>query len=234
MIVARTGAVAALLPDGRVLIAGGLAAYLPLMRFLRSAEVFDPATGEFTELAGKMTTKRSDAVAATLPGGRVLIAGGATDGTRRWSGGRRPVLLSSAEVFEPASGAFIARSGEMTAKRGGAVAAPLPGGRVLIAGGGDGSGQVSSAEVFDPASGRFTVLSASLTTARTNPVAAPLPGARVLIAGGQTAGGPTRWGRHRTVALASAEVFEPASEVAGGAFVDQSAGWPAVETDDRG
>ncbi|MDE3134061.1 MAG: hypothetical protein KGL15_08350 [Acidobacteriota bacterium] len=60
-------------------------------------------------------------------------------------------LLASAELFDPATGAFTALPAPMTAARFGAVAAPLPDGNVLIAGGDDGRNVLSSAEVFDPA-----------------------------------------------------------------------------------
>ena len=43
--------------------------------------------------------------------------------------------MSSAEVFDPSTGAFTALPASMTAARYGAVAAPLPDGDVLIAGG---------------------------------------------------------------------------------------------------
>ena len=48
----------------------------------------------------------------------------------------------------------------MTAARYGAVAAPLPDGDVLIAGGYSQLGFLSSAEVFDPSTGTFTALPA--------------------------------------------------------------------------
>jgi len=91
---------------------------------------------------GSMTTPRYGAVAAPLPNGEVLIAGGINS-----SGG----VLSSAEVYDPATGTFSA-TGSMTTPRAGAVAAPLPNGEVLIAGGSNNSGSVlSSAEVYEPA-----------------------------------------------------------------------------------
>ena len=38
--------------------------------------MFDPSTDTFTALPGSMTTARGEAVAAPLPDGDVLIAGG--------------------------------------------------------------------------------------------------------------------------------------------------------------
>ncbi|MDA8069937.1 MAG: choice-of-anchor D domain-containing protein, partial [Actinomycetota bacterium] len=95
----------------------------------------------FTALAASMTVARQYAVAAPLPNGDVLIAGGAN-----LSG-----VLSSAEVYDPATITFTALAASMTAARESAVAAPLPNGQVLIAGGYNSSGALSSAELFESA-----------------------------------------------------------------------------------
>ena len=55
------------------------------------------------------------------------------------------------------------------------MAAPLPGGDVLIAGGSpDGSTILNSAELFDPSNDTFTALGATSHTAREGAVAATL------------------------------------------------------------
>jgi hypothetical protein len=69
----RRGAVAAPLPDGRVLVAGSY--YDGGDHYLSSAEVFNPATSAFTPV-GDMGIARVRAAAAPLPDGRVLVAGG--------------------------------------------------------------------------------------------------------------------------------------------------------------
>jgi hypothetical protein len=131
-------AAAAPLPDGRVLIAGGTDG-AP-----RSASlVFDPVTNSFSSAGiGAMTTARQAPAAAPLPDGRVLVSGGVyVEGP----GG----YLSSAEVFDPATNSFSSAGiGAMGTARTGAVAAPLSDGRVLVAGGYDGSTRFSSAEIF--------------------------------------------------------------------------------------
>src|SRR6185503_21122134 len=62
-----------LLPDGKVFVTGGLDSY---GNALASAEIYDPATGRFTD-AGTMNSKRAGHSATLLANGRVLIAGGA-------------------------------------------------------------------------------------------------------------------------------------------------------------
>src|SRR5437660_128069 len=69
---ARAEHTATLLPDGKVLVAGGYAA-----GWLASAELYDPATGTWT-VTGSLATARSNDTATLLPDGKVLVAGGYT------------------------------------------------------------------------------------------------------------------------------------------------------------
>jgi WD40 repeat protein len=133
----RTGAVAAPIPDGRILIAGGRDDD-PIHS---SAEIFDSATNTFSSAGiGSMGTARVGAVAAPLPDGRVLVAGG---------GNFDSPALASAEVFNPQTNTFSSAGiGAMGTVRSSAVAAPLPDGRVLVAGGNDGTSYLSSAEIY--------------------------------------------------------------------------------------
>jgi hypothetical protein len=190
---ARYAAVAAPLKDGRVLVAGGYYDDGGGDHFLASAEIFNPAADSFSSAGiGPMGSPRRGAVAAPLPDGRVLVAGGSyNDGVDH--------ELASAEVFNPGTGAFTP-VGDMGIARVRAAAAPLPDGRVVVAGGNDGATRLSSAEVFNPATNAFTPVS-DMTTDRARAAAAPLPDGRVLISGG-TNGAP----------LTSAEVFNPASD----------------------
>lgn len=205
--VPRVGAAAAPLPGGRVLVAGGFNN--------SSAEIFDPAGDTFSSAGiGTMTLDRTDAAAAPLPDGRVLIAGG--------EGGDPLSILSSAEVFDPATNTFSSAGiGSMSVPRRDAAAAPLPDGRVLVVGGCCGASTSSSAEVFNPATNTFSSAGIGSTSEpRNGAVAAPLPDGRVLVAGG--AGGGVSF------ALASAEVFNPAT----GTFSSAGIGSMAEERQD--
>ena len=69
---ARYDHTATLLPNGKVLVAGG---YSISSDYLSSAELYDPATGTWTA-TGALSTARYDHTATLLPNGKVLVAGG--------------------------------------------------------------------------------------------------------------------------------------------------------------
>ncbi|WP_433936177.1 Kelch repeat-containing protein [Sorangium cellulosum] len=137
MLDARKEHTATLLPDGRVLVAGGIIEG----RMLDRAEMFDPSSGTWRPLA-PMLTPRFQHTATLLSNGQVLVMGGSYHDMGI-------PYLDSAEVFDPASGIWRA-VGSMLVGRTGHEAVPLPGGRVLVAGGTSYEGALTSAEVFSP------------------------------------------------------------------------------------
>jgi hypothetical protein len=179
MTMERNSPAAAPLPDGRVLVVGGNNG----VTYTNSAEIFDPKTNTFSSAGvGTMTDGRLAPVAAPLPDGRVLVAGG-----NNLSG---PPFLKSAEVFNPATKTFSSAGiGSTSIERFDSGAAPLPDGRVLVAGGlvtGPGAGAVASAEVFNPNSNTFSSAGiGSMTIPREAFGMAPLGDGRVLVAGGE-------------------------------------------------
>ena len=62
----------------------------------------------------------------------------------------------------------------------------LPSGKLLVAGGYNGTNSVSSSEIYDPADGLWTS-TGPMTTNRYYHTATLLPNGRVLVAGGKTA-----------------------------------------------
>jgi hypothetical protein len=187
MTIARRYHTATLLPNGKVLIAGGNNAPYS---FLNTADIYDPATGTFTATAGNMTSARSRHTTTLLPNGKVLIVGG-------WNGSS---YLNTAEVYDPTIGTFTATTGSMTSARQDLTATLLPNGKVLIAGG-DQGGALNIAEVYDPATGTFTV-TGNMISQRMGHTATLLPNGKVLIAGGANGNG----------FLNTAEVYDPTTE----------------------
>jgi hypothetical protein len=129
MNVARVGQTATLLDDGRVLMVGGDGPSGPLA----SAELYDPKTGRFSQ-TGPMATMRISHTATLLPSGQVLITGGADSD----DDGLAANILATAELYDPATGTFTP-AGSMETRREDQTATLLANGRVLIAGGIDGS-----------------------------------------------------------------------------------------------
>jgi len=167
---------ATLLPDGKVLIAGGTAnSNANGVSVERSAELYDPDTGTFSATTD-MTTARMYHAATLLNDGRVLIAGGL--GILVGVNG----FLASSEVYDPVAGAFT-RSGDMTHQRVGPTAALLPNGKVLVAAGhGSDDGPIPDIEAYDPASSAFSAAGAAGSLATVGPmIVSVLPNGRVLV-----------------------------------------------------
>ncbi len=185
---------ATLLPNGRVLVAGGMQKNGV---FEGTVELYDPAADAFRP-GGRMMHRRVGHTATLLSHGKVLIAGGLA-GRHQESGRWVGDVLAKAELYDPKTETFSS-TGTMTALRANHVAVRLTDGKVLLVGGSDGHKPLSSAETYDPASGTFRP-TGSLSTARVPHGAALLPDGRVLVGGGS---GPDR------AVLSSVEIYDPA------------------------
>jgi len=166
----RANHTATLLPDGRVLIAGGTTG-LP-SSITTTAELYDPTTGLFTS-TGEMTVPRRSHAATVLPDGRVLIAGG--------TGPFGP--LESTELYDSSTGIFT-RTGDMVSggnASGGGQAILLRTGKVLIA-------VNFSAQLFDPVAGTFSATGPYADSTFWVYTATMLTDGRVLLTG---CGGPS-------------------------------------------
>jgi hypothetical protein len=133
----RAGHSAALLANGKVLVAAG---YTNLPQIVATnGELYDPGTGLFTE-TGPMVTPRIQQTTNVLLNGNVLIVGG----TQTAGAGN----LASGEVYDWSTGEFTAVPGSMSITREFAAAALLPSGDVLITGGFDGHVFSATAEIY--------------------------------------------------------------------------------------
>jgi hypothetical protein len=128
--VARYDHTATLLPDGRVLVAGGSDCHYNCtpQNSLRSAELYDPATGTWTRVAD-MTATRTRQFAGLLADGRVLVAGG--EGLDPNEAPTQHSVLQSAETYDPVTDAWTAAA-PMHFHRDEATAVTLPDRRVAV------------------------------------------------------------------------------------------------------
>jgi len=117
------------LPDGRVLVAGGLALEdKPIPKISTSAEIYDPISNTWTAAADLAQARcRYDLV--LLPGGQVLAVGGARDWY--WT---ENSFVREIERYDPVANEWRI-VGELPRPRTGASATLLPDGRVWLAGG---------------------------------------------------------------------------------------------------
>ena len=185
--------VAELLPDGKVLVAGGRTCNAPPptacnFTFTTStAEIYDPATGTWTP-AAPMSSSRHTTSAVRLMSGKVLVPAG-------FPGGQ-----NTAEVYDPLTNTWTP-TGLLSTARARQGAMLLPNGDALVAGGAIGGTPPISTETYSPATNTWT-LAGNLAIPRFNFFFTELPNGKVLIAGGA---GPTG------TAPTTSEVYDPAT-----------------------
>jgi N-acetylneuraminic acid mutarotase len=177
---------ATLLPNGKVLVAGGQDGVGP---FLASCELYDPALGTWTA-TGFLNMARAVHTATLLANGKVLVAGGVDNNNQQ---------LTSAELYDAATGTWTF-TGSLNTARNSHTATTLDNGKVMVVGGYHASAvATNSAEIYDQTMGTWTP-TGSLHTARNQHTATLLGNGKVLVAGG--------WSNYNS--QASAELYDPA------------------------
>lgn len=156
---------ATLLPNGKVLVAGG-ESNLTVSNVVRSAELYDPASGTWS-LTGNLNAARQTHTATLLQNGKVLVSSGFV--------GNSVVVV--AELYNPLIGTWSVTGSSGKTRE---TATLLPDGKVLATGS-DG-GEIST-EIYNPATGTWNA-DANLTTKRNNHTVTLLPNGKVLTAGG--------------------------------------------------
>lgn len=162
------------LPNGELLVTGGVDPAFPDVARATN-ELFDPVRGTSTILpaAGPGRVNHS----ATLAwGDRVVVAGGTDYYSGAWH------AMDRVDVYLPDSHAWL-RAAPMGQPRGDHAAAALGDGRVLVAGGENGSFIYRSAELYDPSTDTWTA-AAPMPRVRTQFLMTLLPDGRVLALGG--------------------------------------------------
>jgi hypothetical protein len=192
----REGAKPVLLANGNVLAIGGSTyedRFPPVQTIytvLPTVEEYDPNTNEWTEVAA-MNQVRSQETATLMGNGNVLVTGGVNQINY---GPPADSAVSSAEMYNLATNSWTALA-PMALARERHTATLLPGGDVLVAGGGDcgsgfcleygGSGNccgASSAELYDPSTNIWSFTDPVLSGVEHT--ATLIPGGDVLMTGG--------------------------------------------------
>lgn len=214
-----------LLPNGRVLIAGGATSTFPegSPPSVLSAEIYDPLAGTFSA-AGSLATSRIEANAVVLPSGDVLVTGGETGSdllampvtssffaapslpTTRSSLVSVPLVngkallvgggTTSALLYDPSTKTIVSTA-DLAAARGRPTLVTLRSGEVLVSG--DAAG--AAAELYDAATGKFSS-AGKMVADRRGHTATMLPSGKVLVTGGRVA----------DVAVSTAEIYDPATK----------------------
>ncbi len=192
---ARDAHTATLLPNGKLLVAGGRNGRSgDASGALKSVEMYDPATGKWTDGA-PLNVARFDHVAVLLRDGTVMVAGG------RNVGG----VLDSTETYDPVTAKWTINANKLNVARAKMTATLLPlsaiatGGTLLIVGGESALSVLKEAELYDPVGKKWT-LTGSLAKGRSEHTATLTPNGRVIVVGG---------GDSNSASLRTAEIFDP-------------------------
>lgn len=193
----RTGRaefVAVLLPNGKVLVAGGCTSYdvNGCRAVTAAAELYNPSTGVWSS-TGALRAARMAMTATVLMNGKALIAGGETSASDS---------LGSSELYTEATGTF-SLTGRLITPRAGHTATLLKSGKVLMAGG-ENVNEVSTskAELYNPATGTYAP-TGNMPSNRQEQAAVLLPSGSVLVVGGNNAT------PNGTIPLASCATYDP-------------------------
>ena len=208
----RVGHSSSLLPDGRVLIAGGSNGNPDPGGCLSSTEIYDPAADTFTA-AAPMNYCRHGHQAVTLSDGRIIVISGYDETSSQ-------VVTNTVEIFDPKTASWT-------------VAAPLPSGRasfaatllqdgkVLVSGGywATDADRLQAVYLYDPNANSWTAM-APMLAPRENHIAITLPTGKVLIFGGNDGTG----------AIGFAELYDTSVKPSGNSTVVggiSAGGWGA-------
>lgn len=177
-----------LLPDGRVLVAGGGSGTLTSAVGSATCEAYNPLTRAFSPVAS-MSTQRAFHTSVTLSDGRVMVIGGA-DGAG--------LVTATAEIYNASNNTWTLAA-PMSSPRAAHTATLLANGKILVAGGvssfsspagsttplGDilGTSQ-DTGEVYDPALNTWTPVTNIMASKRFAATATRMNDGRVVIVSG--------------------------------------------------
>lgn len=168
--------------------------YTVTVRNALNTEVFQSrtlivTTGAFTATANNATGDRtSGSTAVKLLNGKVLVFGSGYN------------YNATVDLFDPSTNTFTT-TGSLRQGRSGGRGVLLDDGRVLVAGGFNGSASIGSAEIYDPSTGQFSY-TGSMNFERRNHALVKLQDGRVMVIGGFTNNSANNF-------TSSTEIYDP-------------------------
>ncbi len=190
--VAEKGQTRTLLPDGRVLVLGGMsgAGEIEAKAFIEG-----PGAGQKAVLSSALNFPRAGHSATVLPDGTIFIFGGL---------GRDGAIVTAPELFDPVAGRFTVLTDVVAVPRAFHSATLLTDGSLLLAGGAVAGGDLpDDVQLWDFRSHKAQSFHALLMTPRQGHTARLLSDGSVRISGGED-----RFGRP----VAADEIFDPATK----------------------
>ncbi len=179
---------ATLLPDGRVLIAGGQDQQI--IQTHSVCEIYDPSTGTFT-LTDTLKDHRSSHESILLPNGKILISGGIQTTSPGFG-----ITLNSCELYNPINGTFSYTQNLLQPREGHEITL-LKNEKVLVTGG---AYYESAGEIFDPQTETWTLTGQMTVQRRSYHTATRIYNGKVLLAGGNI-----------SYITAKAELYDPST-----------------------
>jgi hypothetical protein len=188
---ALAGGVAALLPSGKAIFAGGAGD----SGYYGFGDLYDPGAGTWTRTPA-MAHAHAYGAGAQLANGDLLVIGGMDGGDT--------LTTNAVDIYSAAGNSWTAGPALPGSGRYALTATAMSDGRILVAGGNDGSSgagaAMAAAAVYTSGSGWASV--ESMKVARFDAAAVALRDGRILVAGGSDASGNP---------LASAEIYDPST-----------------------
>jgi N-acetylneuraminic acid mutarotase len=164
---------ATLLPNGKVLVVGGLNS--ATFATLATAELYDPSTNSWTTV-NPMAGARYLHTSTLLANGKLLVMGGSGFEAGSFK------TFKTAELYDPAANAWSAAA-PMSVARVSHTVTLLPGDKVLVAGG---FSSLDTAEIYDAATNTWAA-TGLMVAGRHAHAATLLNNGKVLISGGSGA-----------------------------------------------
>ena len=166
-----------LLQSGKVLAIGGFYKDGSQEFYLNSCELYDPASGSWSQ-TGSLAEQRTVFATVLLPSGKVLVAGGLYKNPSA-----EDIYMDGVEIYDPAAGTWSAAA-KLLQSRTAHTGTLLASGKVLVVGGAtQGYTPLNTSEEYDPSANVWTA-AGNMSSPRAGHTTTRLSNGKLLTAGG--------------------------------------------------